>query len=136
MKSKIKFLIFILIPMALSGCYDNNPSDYPEEYIIGKWEVYKYQYSYYDENNNYVTYSEYPMNEGYYESYTFKVNGDYYYLWEDEYDMELYKGIYAYRGDFLSLDNIMYSIYLHDYTMKLETTYQGFTTEITLQKIN
>jgi hypothetical protein len=118
----------------MSACGDDDEPTYKS--IYGKWEVYKYDFTFYDEQYGWRTQSEYPYNEGYYEEYTFKRDHIYYYLYEDDREMELFEGKFQYNNDFLILDNLMYSTWVMDDLLEMETTYQGQTTHITLQRIN
>jgi hypothetical protein len=108
MKKTVKYLFILSLAITFSSCMDDE--EYDMDYLYGKWEVLKYEFTYLDEYYGWVTESEYPYNEGYYEDYTFKRDNIYYYLYEDNRDMELYKGYFIDYGDFLKLDNIMYSL--------------------------
>ena len=136
MKTALQYFIILCLAVTFSSCINYDHDRKPQKSIYGKWKVTKYEFTYFDGEFGWVTDYEYPVNEGYYEEYTFKQGNVYYYLYEDEYEMELYKGLFEFRRSNIWLDNIEYSIYINEYTMTLETTYDGHTTEITFEYLN
>ena len=136
METTLKYISLLCLAVVFSGCIKDYDDDYKRtKSLYGKWEVTKYEFTYFEKEFGWVTDVEFPYSEGYREEYTFKKDGVYYYLYEDEREMELYKGFFEYRRTYIWLDDILYDLYIYENTMTLETTYNDYTTKITLESL-